>query len=423
MQITLICCPFKTSFGLYGASLKAAIEKKTGNPMQWVASNCGCGMAVGDSRPFLTHQCDYFEMLHPTDFVPSWLSWLKPQSGAQSGVSKVVSKQTWKRQLRAAARTVFYYFRAKRYAKLSKNANVVHFQQILGAYGAKAVFNWLNQPSNVTRIVTIHELDPDQLEAPEMNKMYNRADAIIVHCEEMRKDLVRLNVQEEKIHRVLYGTEIPASLPDNPREGIVFYGGYFLTHNKGLDTLFKAMSIIQRRMGPNVPTLKIHGYYGPALREQATRLAEEHGVANKIVWLDHLSDEETFQLYQHSQVCVLPYTGSFAGFAASLAAACQLPVVCTRKAGLPDHLGDLGVWVEENNPEQLGERIMELLGDDHRRQEIGARLLKRAKEFLSWDVIADQTLRIYEESTRKKAIASGNTLPYVTKSSVRPSAA
>jgi glycosyltransferase involved in cell wall biosynthesis len=275
----------------------------------------------------------------------------------------------------------------------------------------------------VTRIVTVHELDPDQLEAPEMNKIYNRADAIIVHCEEMRKDLVRLNVQEEKIHRVLYGTEIPASLPDNPREGIVFYGGYFLTHNKGLDTLFKAMSIIQRRMGPNVPTLKIHGYYGPALREQATRLAEEHGVANKIVWLDHLSDEDTFQLYQHSQVCVLPYTGSFAGFAASLAAACQLPVVCTRKAGLPDHLGDLGVWVEENNPEQLGERIMELLGDDHRRQEIGARLLKRAKEFLSWDVIADQTLRIYEESTRKKAIASGNTLPYVTKSSVRPSAA
>jgi glycosyltransferase involved in cell wall biosynthesis len=256
-----------------------------------------------------------------------------------------------------------------------------------------------------------------------MNKIYNRADAIIVHCEEMRKDLVRLNVQEEKIHRVLYGTEIPASLPDNPREGIVFYGGYFLTHNKGLDTLFKAMSIIQRRMGPNVPTLKIHGYYGPALREQATRLADEHGVANKIVWLDHLSDEDTFQLYQHSQVCVLPYTGSFAGFAASLAAACQLPVVCTRKAGLPDHLGDLGVWVEENNPEQLGERIMELLGDDHRRQEIGARLLKRAKEFLSWDVIADQTLRIYEESTRKKAIASGNTLPYVTKSSVRPSAA
>jgi glycosyltransferase involved in cell wall biosynthesis len=397
MQITSICCPFKTSFGSYGASLKAAIEKKTGNTLQWVASNCGCGTAMATNRQFLTDQCDYFEMLVPGDFV---------------------STKAWKRQLRAAARTVFSYFRAKRYAKLSKNANVVHFQQVLEAYGAKAVFNWLKQPSNATRIVTVHELDPDQLEAPERNKIYNRADGIIVHCEEMRKDLIRLNVQEEKIHLVLYGTKIPASLPDNPREGIVFYGGYFLTHNKGLDSLVKAMSIILRRMGANAPRLKIHGYYGPNLREQAIRLAEEHGVANKIVWLDYLSDEDTIQLYQHSQVCVLPYTGSFAGRAASIAAACQLPVVCTRKAGLPDHLGDSGVWVEENNPEQLAERTIELLSNDRLRQEIGGRLLKRAKEFLSWDVIADQTLRIYEESARKKAIASGNTVPKVTKNSL-----
>jgi glycosyltransferase involved in cell wall biosynthesis len=38
---------------------------------------------------------------------------------------------------------------------------------------------------------------------------------------------------------------------------------------------------------------------------------------------------------------------------------------------------------------------MELLGNDPMRQEIGARLLKRAQEFLSWDVIADRTLKIY----------------------------
>jgi glycosyltransferase involved in cell wall biosynthesis len=397
MQITSICCPFKTSFGSYGASLKAAIEKKTGNTLQWVASNCGCGTAMATNRQFLTDQCDYFEMLVPGDFV---------------------STKAWKRQLRAAARTVLLYFRAKRYASLSKNAEVIHFQQILNAYGAKAVFHWLNQPSNATRIVTVHELDPDQLEFPERNKAYNRAEGIIVHCEEMRKHLIRLKVQEEKIHVVLHGTKIPAPLLDNPREGIVFYGGHFLTLNKGLDSLFKAMFIIERRMGANCPPLKIHGYYGPDLREQAIRLAEEHGVANKIVWLDYLSDEDTIQLYQHSQVCVLPYTGSFAGRAASIAAACQLPVVCTRKAGLPDHLGDSGVWVEENNPEQLAERTIELLSNDRLRQEIGGRLLKRAKEFLSWDVIADQTLRIYEESARKKAIASGNTVPKVTKNSL-----
>jgi glycosyltransferase involved in cell wall biosynthesis len=385
MQITLICCPFKTSFGSYGASLKAAIEKKTGTPVQWVASNCGCGTAMAENRVFLTDQCDYFEMLVPGDFV---------------------SKKAWKRQLREAARTALLYFRAKRYSKLAKNANVVHFQQILNAYGAKAVFHWLNQPSNATRIVTVHELDPDQLDAPEKNKIYNRADGIIVHCEEMRERLIRLGVQEEKIRIVLHGTNMQASFPDTPRAGIVFYGGHFLTHNKGLDCLFKSVSIIQRRMGPNAPTVKIHGYYGPDLRKEAMRSAEEHGVASKILWLDYLSDEDAMQLYQQSQVCALPYTGSFAGRAASLAAACQLPVVCTRKAGLLDHLGDCGVWVDENDSNQLAERIMELLNSTSLRQELGARLLKRAQEFLSWQVIADRTLEIYEEATRKKAMAS-----------------
>ena len=390
MRITLICCPFKTSFGSYGSSLRAAIEKKTGNTVQWVASNCGCGTPMAVSRQFLMpkQQYDYFEMPIPGDFV---------------------SAKAWKRRLRAAARTVLLYFRARRYASSAKNAEVVHFQQILNAYGAKAVFHWLKQPSNATRIVTVHELDPDQLDFPERNKTYNLADGIIVHCDEMRQHLVRLNVQEEKIHVVLNGTNMPTALPDNQREGIVFYGGHFLMHNKGVGTLFKAMSIIHQQMGGNAPTLSIHGHYGPPEVEEATRLARENGVAHKVVWLDELSDEDMVALYQRSLVCVLPYTGSFAGLPASLAAACQLPVVCTRKAGLPDHLGEGGVWVDENNYEQLAERIVELLSNDRLRQEVGARLLKRAQEHLSWDVIADRTLKIYEGSMRKKAAASGNT--------------
>jgi glycosyltransferase involved in cell wall biosynthesis len=206
----------------------------------------------------------------------------------------------------------------------------------------------------------------------------------------------------------LNGTNMPAALPDNQRQGIVFYGGHFLLHNKGVDTLFKAMSIIQQRMGANTPTLSIHGHYAAPEVEEATRLAHrENGVANTIVWLDELPDEDMVALYQRSLVCVLPYTGSFAGLPASLAAACQLPVVCTRKAGLPDHLGESGVWVEENNPEQLAERIIELVGNDRLRQEVGARLLKRAQEHLCWDVIADRTLKIYEQSMRKKAMAGG----------------
>lgn len=386
MQMSMICCPFKTSFGFYASSLKAEIEKKTGTTMQWVASNCGCGDPIEVGRQFQAKQCDYFDMPILVDFR---------------------SKKAWKRRLRGAARSVILYIRARKYAGLSKSAEVVHFQQILNAYGSKAVFHWLRQPSHAIRIITVHELDGDQLEFPESNKTYNLADGIIVHCEDMKQQLIRLNVQENKVHVVLHGTDLPAVLPDSERSGIVFYGGHKLMSGKGIETLFKAMAIVQSRMGENTPALKIHGHFGPVTPKEGAELARVNGIADKVVWLNQISEEDMVRLYQSSRVCVLPYTGSFAGLPAALAAACKLPVVCTRKAGLPDHLGDSGVWVDESNPEQLAERIIELLTNDALRQQVGAKLLKRAKESLGWDVIADKTLEIYKQSTTKKAVASG----------------
>jgi glycosyltransferase involved in cell wall biosynthesis len=291
--------------------------------------------------------------------------------------------------------------RGKRYANLSKNAEVVHFQQILNGFGSKAVFSWLQQPSTAGRFVTVHELDAEQLQSPKTNEIYNLASGVIVHCEEMRKDLLRLGVQPEKIHTVFYGTTLPTSLPEGTREDLVFYAGHKVMSGKGIESLFTAMSIIRQQMGASAPLLKIHGHYGSDIPQEALQLASKHGVADKIVWLNQLPDEETIRLYQRSLLCVLPYTGSFAGAAASMAAACQLPIVCTRKAGLPDYLGETGVWVDENNPEQLAERILGLLSNEPARRQIGARLLKRAETFLQWDVIADQTLKIYEDSMQE----------------------
>ncbi|MGZ4859193.1 MAG: glycosyltransferase family 4 protein, partial [Candidatus Angelobacter sp.] len=303
MQMSMICCPFKTSFGFYASSLKAEIEKKTGTTMQWVASNCGCGDPIEVSRQFQATQCDYFNMPILVDFR---------------------SKKAWKRRVRGAARSVILYIRARKYAGLSKSAEVVHFQQILNAYGSKAVFHWLRQPSQAIRIITVHELDGDQLEFPETNKTYNLANAIIVHCEEMKQQLIRLNVQENKVHVVLHGTDLPAVLPDSERSGIVFYGGHKLMSGKGIETLFKAMAIIKGRMGENTPVLKIHGHFGPVTPKEGAELARDNGIADKIVWLNQISEEDMVRLYQSSRVCVLPYTGSFAGLPAALAAACKL---------------------------------------------------------------------------------------------------
>ena len=163
------------------------------------------------------------------------------------------------------------------------------------------------------------------------------------------------------------------------------------------------MSILHQRMGARAPVLKIHGHYGENIPEEAEELASHSGLGGHIVWLNQISMEEIARQYQRALVCVLPYTGSFAGLPAAMAAANQLPVICTKKAGLPDHLADCAVWVDEGNPEQLADRIMELLQSDERRRELADKLRTRAESFLSWDVIAERTLNVYEESAKRKA--------------------
>jgi len=390
MRVTFICCPFQTSYGWYADSLRRAIEKKTGQAIQWVASNCGCGDPIEVGKRFQIHDCYYFELPH---------------------VRPYESKTAWKRWARIRVRHWSYLFRARRYRNLSKNAELVHFQQILNAYGSSVVFHWLSQPSSAVRVITIHELDYYQLQIPEKNGIYNKADAVIVHCNDIRQKLIRLGVQPERIHVVLQGVDLPEFTDENHRDGLVFYGGHKLMSGKGIQTLFEAMSILKQRLGADLPTLKIHGHYGDRVPEAALQLAQRFGVADKVLWLNQLSMEDIIPLYQTSLLLILPYTEGFAGLPASVAAGNRLPVVCTRKAGIPDHLGEYGVWMEEENPQQLAECVLELLNNHSRRCELGAKLRKRAELCLNWDIVADRTLSVYASALSRKSKRTAPTAP------------
>src|SRR5260370_35931582 len=112
MQMTIICCPFKTSYGSYASSLMAAIERKTGSKVSWVASNCGCGDPVEMSRNFQAQRCDYFEMPIIGDYR---------------------SKSAWKQRLRSKGRNASLSCLANKFAKASKPAAVVHSEPLLHA--------------------------------------------------------------------------------------------------------------------------------------------------------------------------------------------------------------------------------------------------------------------------------------------------
>ena len=382
MNIAIIGCPFRTSYGAYIESLKTSLERSTGSTVQWVASNCGCGDPIERSRDFQRRDCKYFEM---------------PQLG------EMPSPVPWKRELRFGLRYATYYLRAVRYEALSRGTQVRHLHQILNAYGSDVAFHWLRRPSDATRVVTVHELDLEQLAYRDRNRIYNRADAIIVHDNALKRELSGLHVSPELIHVVRHGTQIGPADATGQREGLVFYGGHKLMSGKGIGNVLDALAIVTSRLGDKTPRLRIHGHYGTETPPEALALARRSGVEERVDWLNQISMEDMMQLYRSSLLCLLPFTGSFAGLPAGVAAANQLPVICTRKAGLPGHIGDCGVWIDEENPVQLAARIIDLLEDETLRRDYGGRLRRHAEQFLAWDVIARETFEIYRSAQQRSA--------------------
>ncbi len=379
MDIKILSCWFATSFGDYSRALREALER-AGHAVGIIATNCGCGDPMEVNRLFQDRRCEFFEFPHVGYYrSPSPAKyWLRTRADA------IVNRQ-----------------RAKQFMKHGGGAAVLHFQQVLNSFGSSVLFHWLSLPSDAARVVTVHELDLFQRDHRERNLVYNRADRIIVHTGEMKDELIALGVHGDKIDVIGHGVAI-RPMPTDARAGIIFYGGHKLHTGKGLETLFAAMAEVKRRLGSASPAVTIHGHYSLDTPEYGSTSAAHAGVARDVRWLNQIGLEETIAEYRRSLLCVLPYTGSFAGFPAVNAMANGVPVIATRHAGLPDHLGDAAVWVDDNDAAGLAEAITALLGDPPRRAALAAAGRARAERMYDWDVIARRTVDSYQMACRAK---------------------
>lgn len=382
VKIKFISCWFATSYGAYTDALRQALERNLDTEVGVISSNCGCGDPVEVQRQFQDRRCEYFEFPHVFYFK---------------------SRNSIKYWLRNTLRHVVYHQRAKRYMRYAGDADVLHLQQNLNAYGSVATFQWLRMPTAAARVITVHELDPYQVDFPKSNLNYNRANRIIVHTQEMKDALTGYGVHPERIDLIEHGVDVGPMPQKGPRQGIIFYGGHKLNSSKGLETLFQAMAMVKKRLEGKTPTLTIHGHYSDITPAYGLQLSEQYKLGDNLRWLNQIPLQDAIEEYRKVQLCVLPYTGSFAGFPAVTAMANGLPVIATRRAGLPEHLGDAACWVEENDAEGLASAILDLLDDPDERERLASLGYTRAKEFLTWDVIAEKTLSSYNAALTDRA--------------------
>lgn len=273
-------------------------------------------------------------------------------------------------------------------------------------------------------VVTVHDLG--YLRFPEAHTRGQRlalrlstvwsarvAQRVIAVSHATRDDLVRrARVPADKISVVHHGVRMSAkrkaqsdrdlsiavtAAPDTPnsRPPYFLYVGT-IQPRKNLIRLIEAFAAFSLQPSALGVHLVIAGKRG-WLAEGIERRAAELGVAGRVRFLGYVPDEELPALMAGALGFVFPSLYEGFGMPPLEAMACGTPVVVSSSSSLPEVVGDAGLVVSPDDPEDLAEALHRVLTDAELRERLHARGLQQARRF-SWRDTAERTLAVYQEA-------------------------
>ena len=255
---------------------------------------------------------------------------------------------------------------------------------------------------NYPLVVTVHDPKPhfgrEQIHSRLVYKAtLNYANRVITHGEKLKKILVtEYKLYEENIHVIPHGdfsffrnTSNKVFAEEN--NYILFFGR--IMEYKGLEYLIKAEPLIMKEI-PNAKIV-IAGAGSYFNRYKASLERND----NFILYNHFIPNEMVNELFQKASVVVLPYIdGSQTGII-PIAYSFKKPVVVTSVGSIPEVVedGKTGYIVPPRNEEKLADAIIRLLKNKDEMTEMGENAYKKMKEELSWDKIAEKTIKVYKE--------------------------
>ena len=239
--------------------MRQALEPLVGGRIDMVTSNCGC--FYGGLRSMIASLSNYEALLPDKDVTFIKLPHIRMKKGLRSGSP-----------VRAVYRFFSELYRGRRYAKLTRGYDLVHFHQSADAFGYDSLKWFLRFARPAKTVVTVFRLSPNQTERPRVNRFYNMADAVIVSTEHTKRFLVESGVDESRLHVIPYGATI-APLSNQKRAGAIMFAGSPLVGVKGFEFLAGALKIL-RAEGTEL-RVKMHGFYMPGQREWAVDVARQ----------------------------------------------------------------------------------------------------------------------------------------------------
>ncbi len=207
----------------------------------------------------------------------------------------------------------------------------------------------------------------------------------------------RLARAREKITVIHHGVDDRLSPPgkDDKRENFLLVVGDIYIQ-KNLHRLIEAMAVVRDEFPDTL--LKVAGRPVDAdYAGQVDSLIKRFGLKKNIEILGHVEPPELVGLYRSCALFVFPSTVETFGNPLVEAMACAAPIVSSNNAAMPEVLGGAGLLFDPHKPEQIAERIIEVLSDDNLRSDLSNRSLERSKNF-SWRITGEKTALILKKA-------------------------
>jgi len=187
--------------------------------------------------------------------------------------------------------------------------------------------------------------------------------------------------------------------------------------NKGVVQLVHAMKVVWL-WNPEVRLIlaghQSFEFQDPAVRKAIDQLTTSE--RQRLIQITEFEEAQKPSLYDAFDVFALPSIGESFGLAYLEAWLCRKPVIGARIGSTQCVIADGidGMLVEPNNPEDLAEKIITMLSDRDKREQMGMKGYFKTVARYTWDKVVDRLETLYRDlhssqgSVRAGSVAHGN---------------
>jgi glycosyltransferase involved in cell wall biosynthesis len=255
-------------------------------------------------------------------------------------------------------------------------------------------------------VYTVHNLSPHERAFPYLDRIANRvllrfSDALHVHDQKAKEDLVRRWGPHKRIYMVPHGSYIGAYVNQCTRQearnrlGLAATAFVYLflgqiRRYKGIEHLAVAFSQLA---GDSCQLVIAGNVHDPVYAQSLAQIAQESpGIR---AWFRYVPDAEVQYFMNACDVCVLPYHDVTTSGAAILAFSFGKPIIAPALGGFPElAAGGRGIIYDPLADGSLLEALQEARGTDMTKG--GEKALLWAREH-QWQTLAPQFAHIYAE--------------------------